>query len=182
MIDDELEGNRGASEGGAKTDPGIDFAWSVHHALRLWTASADTKASIILAVEVAALGFVTALTADGKTFADLSGAAEWFLRLGFVLLGAAILGATAAVFPQLASRRVGKDWQHRYIYFGHLRHWMAGALAIRLRSASDEELRDVLANELVAMAKIAWRKHLFLQWAIGLGVAAAGAFLLAGVV
>jgi hypothetical protein len=46
---------------------------------------------------------------------------------------------------------------------------------------SRDDLLEVLANQLVVMSKVAWRKHVCLQAAVVLGVLATGAFVIAGV-
>jgi hypothetical protein len=138
-----------------------DFAWHVHATIDAWTGKVDTKASIVLAIESAVFGFVVTLSRGGGEFDSLEGSSQcWFgIGLGFLLL--AVVLALLAVIPQLNRRKTQQNWQTNTIYFGHLRHWEPQALARRLADAADH--REQLAEQLVAMSKIAWRKHVWLQ-------------------
>lgn len=50
------------------------------------------------------------------------------------------------------------------IYFGHLRHWDPKELAKSMQTGVPEVAQQ--AEQLVAMAKIAWRKHAALQFSL----------------
>jgi hypothetical protein len=162
-------------------DASVSFAWSVHDALSTWTGRVDTKASIVLTIELAALGFVTALTDDDNLFSALHGWREGLFRIGLVALGLAIFAATAVVFPQLSRRRSKRAWRDGFIYFGHLRHWEPQKLESKLAGLTGADARAALAGQLVTMSKVAWRKHVMLQAAVGLGLLAALAFVAVGV-
>jgi hypothetical protein len=143
---------------------GLEFGWRVHGALDSWTGKVDTKASIALAIESAAFGFVVTLSRKGERFAHLAGSSRtWYdIGLGFVLF--AVLMSLAVVLPQLNRRASRKNWRDNMIYFGHLRRWRPDDLA---RALLDERLDEQqLARQLVAMSKIAWRKHAWLQWSL----------------
>lgn len=142
-------------------EDGTDFAWRVHGALDSWTGKVDTKASIALAIESAALGFAISRSADEQAFANLSGLAEVSYTAGLVLLLAAIACALLVVLPRLNRRRLRHDWDNNMIYFGHLRRWSP----LQLTSALEQggPYLDQLARQLVVMAKVAWRKHVWLQ-------------------
>jgi hypothetical protein len=163
----------------ADRDPygGLDFGWRVHGALDSWTGKVDTKASITLAIESATLGFVLTLSKKGERLADLDGLSSVSYHVGIGCLLAAVLFALLVVMPQLKRRQAKRDWRKGMIYFGHVRHWDPGELAGALKSEQVYEAQ--LATQLVAMSKIAWRKHALLQWSIGFLTAGALSLLLA---
>jgi hypothetical protein len=150
----------------------------VHSALDSWTGKVDTKASIALAIEGAALGYVISLSDKNRRFASLRGAESWYYGVGVALLLASLLCAALVVMPQLNRRRSRKEWRDNMIYFGHLRHWDADDLAQALSSARPDEKQ--LARQLVAMSRIAWRKHSRLQASVALLILASGCLLIAG--
>lgn len=160
----------------------VERGWRVHGALDSWTGKVDTKASIALAIEAAVLGFAISLSDKDRVYFDLTGcAAGWYYAgLGLTLVSTAL--ALTVVVPQLRrwqSRRGSDAWKSNAIYFGHLRHWEPKALVTHLRSARLES--EELAQQLVTMSQIAWRKHSLLQVslvALALGVVC---FLIAAV-
>lgn len=159
----------------------LDFAWRVHESLSTWTGRVDAKASIVLTLELAALGFVVALTDGKRLFAALTGWRECVFVVGLVLLAFGILAATAVVFPQLARRKARADWKQGLVYFGHLRRWTPADLDAKLEHLTTEQVRTALSAQLITMSKIAWRKHALLQASVLLGIVGAVAFALAGV-
>ena len=158
-----------------ETDPD-EYGWRVHGLLDSWTGKVDNKASIVLAIESAAFAFVVTQTAKGKVFADPGGVGAWVFRLGLVLLLVAIALALLVVLPQLDRRQSAKDWAKNSIYFGHLRHWDPDNLAEQLPDQAAHQ-REQLAKQMVAMSKIAWRKHIWLQGSL-IALAAAVVLLL----
>jgi hypothetical protein len=140
---------------------GIEFAWRVHGALDSWTGKVDTKASIALAIESAMFGFAVTLSRENGPFAGLHGRGQagYYIGLGLILV--AVFFALLVVVPQLNRRKSKKGWEGNMIYFGHLRHWDPDELCHALSKQRDDE--GQLARQLVAMAKIAWRKHSLLQ-------------------
>jgi hypothetical protein len=145
-------------------DEVVDYAWRVHGALDSWTGKVDTKASIALAIEIAVLGFVVAQADPEKRFHDLSGGNLHWYRAAIVLMLLAVLLSLFVVTPQLNRRRSRREWRRNTIFFGHLRHWDPQELAAKLRE--DRLQEEQLARQLVAMSKIAWRKHASLQWSL----------------
>jgi hypothetical protein len=156
-------------------DP-VEFAWRVHSALDSWTGKVDTKASITLAIEGVALGFVVSLSEKGRRFYDLHGASSAWFSVGLLLLLAALLAAALVVMPQLNRRSARRDWRTNTIYFGHLRHWDPDDLAQMI--AAQPQTHKQLARQLVAMADIAWRKHSRLQVSLLLLMLASGCLLI----
>ena len=159
-------------------DP-VEFAWRVHTALDSWTGKVDTKASIALAIEGAALGFVVSLSDKGRRFANLHGAPLRWFDIGLILLLTSMLSAALVVMPQLRRRKSRREWRTNMIYFGHLRHWDPDALAHALQTNPQTEHQ--LSRQLVTMSQVAWRKHARLQWSIVLLVLAAVCLVLAAV-
>lgn len=159
---------------------GVEFGWKVHAALDSWTGKVDTKASIALAIESAVFGFVVTLSKHGERLASLDGTRLTLYRVGIGLLLAALLFALMVVMPQLNRRQAKKNWQSNMIYFGHLRRWDPQKLAKALSRGQPYETQ--LANQLVSMSKIAWRKHARLQWSLSFFVGGAACLFLAAVI
>ena len=157
------------------TTPDTEFAWRVHSALDSWTGKVDTKASIALAIQSAVLAFVVSLTEKGKDFASLHGTDLTWYRLAFEFLVVSILLSLFVVLPQLNRRQAKREWQSNMIYFGHVRRWDADDLASALEA--HRATHPQLARQLVAMSKIAWRKHSCLQISLA-SLLVAGACLL----
>jgi hypothetical protein len=145
---------------------GLDFAWRVHAALDSWTGKVDTKASITVAIESASLGFVLTLSKKGERLSGLHGLSEVLYKIGVCSLVGALVFALFVVMPQLKRRQARRNWHRGMIYFGHLRHWDPTELASRLKSRQDYEVH--LADQLVVMSKVVWRKHARLQWSVWL--------------
>jgi hypothetical protein len=140
-----------------------EFAWRVHGALLDATAKVDVKASIIMTFETALLGLVGAFSEATKPLGALHGPAIWAYRAGIALLVCAIALAGAAVFPYLARADARRDWHDGTVYFGHLRHWEPAPLGRALAARTTSRRREALAEELIALAGIAWWKHTMLQ-------------------
>jgi hypothetical protein len=143
---------------------GIEFAWRVHDALDSWTGKVDTKSSIALGIEVAVFGFVVALSEKPGRFSALKGTNLRLFQAGLVLAIISILLSLAVVFPQLHGKKARRNWKTNMIYFGHLRRWNPSDLAKAFVAGLPEE--EQLARQLVEMSKIAWRKHVWLQWSL----------------
>jgi hypothetical protein len=158
-------------EGNERDDDAVasDFGWRVHGLLDNWTGKVDSKASITLALESATFAFVVTQTRAGREFADLCGTGQLLFQVSLALLLASIMLSLLVVMPQLNRRQSKREWRSNTIYFGHLRHWAPDDLAKRL--GDTETHPDQLARQLVAMSKIAWRKHLWLQTSLALLVA-----------
>lgn len=154
------------------TGPGPDeadsvaFSWAMYHAIREWIAMIDTKASIVLSLETALLGLVIALARPP------AGQVRVFYYTGAGLLLVAIMLAGGAVFPQL-SRRFLRRWRGGFsIYFGQLRRWQPDELASALIAASARQRVRTIADDVVAISVIAWRKHTLIQGSMMIGFVA----------
>ncbi len=143
---------------------GSEFAWKVHDALDSWTAKVDTKASIVLALEIALVGFVVTLSGKGGRLSALHGFKVDLSRAGVTILTASVLLSLAVVMPQLGRREAKRNWSSNMIYFGHLRRWDPDTLAETLAEGAPS--LSQLALQLVTMSKINWRKHAWLQWSL----------------
>ncbi|KAB2349600.1 Pycsar system effector family protein [Actinomadura rudentiformis] len=139
------------------------YAWRVHQALHDWTAKVDAKASVILTLETAMLSMIVVFAGSGKRLSRLTGLEVWTFRIGIVLLVCAIILAGSAVFPQLNRREARRNWRRNYVYFGHLRRWDPADLVNALESGHGQPNKLVLSTQLIALSRIIWRKHSFLQ-------------------
>lgn len=147
------------------------YAWRVHQALHDWTAKVDAKASVILTLETAILGLIVAFAQSGKRLDRLTALETWTFAAGLALLVGAIVLAGSAVFPQLNRREARRNWRGNYVYFGHLRRWSPEELVAALEDGGEQRNKLVLSTQLIALSKIIWRKHSFLQYSMGLVVA-----------
>ena len=157
------------------------YAWNIMGTLHTWTTKVDTKASVILSVETAAFGLILVFAGRGRPLGNLSGVSVWPFRVGITLLALAIAVAGAAIFPQLNRRDARQNWRRNYAYFGHLRHWNATDLVQSLQQGDRNASDLVLSTEIIALSKIIWRKHSFIQWSMTLVAAGDLALLLAWV-
>lgn len=159
-----------------QADDGVEFAWRVHSALDTWTGKVDSKASISLAIEIAVIGFVITLSTKDGPLVGLTGSDLCFYRIALGFLVLSVLLSMLAVVPQLNRRQAKKNWRSGMVYFGHLRHWDPKELEKALEAPAKRQLAD----QLVAMSRIAWRKHAWLQWSLISLVVGAALLLAAG--
>ena len=142
------------------------YAWRVSQALHDWTAKVDMKASVILSVETAIFGVILLFAGKGKPLGHLTGFSVWIFRIGIFLIILAIVAAGAAIFPQLNRREARMNWRQNYVYFGHLRHWDPADLVAVFDRSHDGRANLVASTEIIALSKIIWRKHTFIQWSM----------------
>ncbi|MGB6162733.1 MAG: Pycsar system effector family protein [Pseudonocardiaceae bacterium] len=140
------------------------FAWKVHGALQDWTAKVDTKASIVMALETALFSGMVTFSLSRTSVYPLGWAS--LHHCGLALLFASIFLTGLAVFPQLRRRDSAKSWKNQFVYFGHLRKWEPAALAEALADREQNASLRMLSDQLVAMSRIAWGKHLLVQWSL----------------
>jgi Family of unknown function (DUF5706) len=79
-------------------------------------------------------------------------------------IGIAMAGLV--VFPYLDRRKARIHWRSGVIYFGHLRRWQPSELADYLFALSTRTQLDILSRQLITTSKIAWIKHVRLQWSM----------------
>ncbi|MBD2893478.1 hypothetical protein amrb99_23990 [Actinomadura sp. RB99] len=158
--------NHSDRQSGAGDESFETYAWRVHQALHDWTAKVDAKASVVLTLETAILGMIVVFAQSGKRLRHLSGLETWTFGIGVALLVGAIVLAGAAVFPQLNRLEARRNWRRGYVYFGHLRRWDPAELVTALEHGVGSRNRLVLSTQLVALSKIVWRKHSFLQYSM----------------
>jgi hypothetical protein len=153
------------------TSKAIDFAWQIHAAVSQWSGRVDTKASIVLTLELAIIGATTAFSKGQEPLSHLSGAPLLSYRIGITLLAVSALLAGIVVFPQLRRRRARRNWQLSLIYFGHLRRWEPADLAQRLAELSSQDQLRMLSRQLVATSQVTWTKNHRLQWSMLISLA-----------
>ncbi|MEU9608888.1 Pycsar system effector family protein [Streptomyces sp. NPDC048057] len=125
-------------------------AWNVHASIVEVTARGDAKASIALSAELALAAVAVARL--GSPPHDETVLSQALLYAGAVLLMLASLFALSAVVPRLPE----PVQPGGLLYFGALRLWDARELPAALRGA---DALESLSEQLVAMSRIAWRKH-----------------------
>ena len=154
-----------------------EFAWRTHSAIADWTAKVDAKASIVLALESAIMAAVITFSGRDRPLSALHGWPLATYRLGILFMAIGIALAGLVVFPYLDRRGARTHWRSGVIYFGHLRRWQPSELTDHLFALSTRTQLDILSRQLITTSKIAWTKHVRLQWSM-LG-AALGALLFA---
>jgi hypothetical protein len=145
------------------SDEAVDGAWKIFDAQSSWIERADVKASIILALETAVLGFVMVLSSNNEVLAGLHGPrrATDLVAVGLLLLSALI--SLSAIIPKLGRSRKAAD-NPGVIYFGHVRHWNPRDLGRALRDG--RPTNDDVADQVIILARVSWRKHARLQGSI----------------
>ncbi len=146
----------------------VDLSWKVHVATTDWIARADSKAWILLGLEGATLAGLITLTAPERSPLSSSGWVQFLFWAGCLLLFSAGLCSLSVVWPQLRRAQASVDARENVVYFGHLRHWDPAQLSVHLLSLDDAAKVDSISRQLVALAQIAWRKHVLLCWSIAL--------------
>lgn len=148
-----------------------ELAWRVHENAKGWISQVDIKSAAALAIEAAVLGFAFSLVTNADTLAQLTSLARWIVGGGLLLLLASVVLSTLVLLPRIKLKEP-KPADRGYLYFGHLRHWTKDKLAATL--ARNQVSDGQIADQVIKMSQIAWRKHAHLQWSLHL--------LLAGIV
>lgn len=157
-----------SSAGASGPGDAIDAAWRIHGAILDWTGKVDAKANFCLAAESALLVIVVNLSAQGRGLANLENPVlRVGLVLGAALVACGILCAATVVIPRLRRRNVDGEVEENFIYFGHARQWAPEQLAARL---DEGNLLPVISRQIVTMSKIAWRKHVMVQYSLTLAL------------
>lgn len=156
--------------------PASEGAWKIHDVNDSWIGRVDVKASIVLAVESAVLGLLIGLSTGAQKLASLRGARHWCDSAALGLLALSSLLSLIAVCPQLGRGGSRSNEEDRLVFFGHVRKWEHEKLAAEFDQGRPNNL-DV-ARQIVSLAKVSWRKHVLLQWSIGVFVL--GVIVLAG--
>lgn len=148
-----------------------ELAWRVHENAKGWISQVDVKSAAALAIEAAVLGFALALITNSDTLSQLTNLSRWIVGVGLFLLLASVVLSMLVLMPRIKLREP-KPKDRGYLYFGHLRHWDKEALTATL--ARNQVSDGQIADQVIKMSQIAWRKHVLLQWSLYL--------LLAGIV
>lgn len=140
-----------------------ELAWRVHENAKGWIVQVDVKAAAALAIEAAILGFAFALLKDSSSSAQLTHLSRWIASGGLLLLLISVFLSTLVLLPRIKLREPKVKTQS-YLYFGHLRHWDKSELSATLaRNRVDD---GEIADQVIKMSEIAWRKHVKLQWSL----------------
>ncbi|WP_258059255.1 Pycsar system effector family protein [Rathayibacter sp. AY1E6] len=150
----------------------IDLAWKIHSAQMDWTGKVDTKAAFALSIETVAITATVALTSEGRVFSGLSQFTAVLFILGTSCLVIGGIFSLVAVRPRLKRKSANHSVDSNYIYFGGARNFSTTELASALRA---NKALDNLTAQIIAMAEICWRKHLYVGRSL---LAAAGGIAL----
>ncbi len=154
----------------------VETAWRIHAAQTDWTGKVDAKATFAFAAESAAIATVVALTAQDRLYSQID---VWWLWAIYVVGLAGMLVAVGlsswVVIPRLRKSAVAKESRTNFIYFGHASVWSAEELETALLK---QDILPQITRQVVVMARIAWKKHVLVQWS--LWIAVASGFLLVG--
>jgi hypothetical protein len=146
---------------------GIEFGWRAHDAVQGWTATVDSKASIVVIVETAVAGAATKALIS-KT-GELHKAVGLHLACAIVAVTLLVLAVACAlwvVFPRLERSRTRRLATQGLIYFGHLRERGVDDIAQALAELTPAQERRQLASQLSISGAVAWRKHSWLQYSL----------------
>ena len=155
-----------------------DLAWRVHETAKGWISQVDAKSAAALAIEAAALGFALVLITNSDTLGQLTTFSRWILGAGLALLFGSVMLSMLVLMPRIKMREK-KPSRPGYLYFGHLRHWEKEELAQTL--ARNQVSDGQIAAQVIALSRVAWRKHVLFQWSLYLlfaGITAVGALYL----
>lgn len=140
-----------------------ELAWRVHENAKGWIAQVDVKAAAALAIEAAVLGFAFALITNSSSLAQLTILSRWIVGGGLFILLVSVVVSTLVLLPRIKLREP-KAKELSYLYFGHLRHWDKDRLSVVL--ARNQVNDGEIADQVIKMSEIAWRKHVLLQWSL----------------
>jgi hypothetical protein len=145
---------------GAGDKDALATAWRIHDAQVQWTGQVDTKASFVLAIETAVAAGVVTLSTDGRSLTSLDPWwAEVLYWIGVAALAIALVAGVLVVRPRLRNPHLEAESKGNFIYFGHARFWNSS----ELQTALAGDPLEMVAKQIVEMAKIAWRKHVLLS-------------------
>ncbi|MDT0308015.1 DUF5706 domain-containing protein [Streptomyces sp. DSM 44917] len=148
-------------------DP-VENAWRIQAEIAGATTRVDAKASFALTLQAAVI-------AVAGTLADDGGANALLMTLGVASVAAAAALSVLTVTPRPRSdRSITPEPAKDFLHFGHLREWQPAALEKALK---EKEILPQLSRQLIQTSRIAWRKHLLMQWAFAL-TGVGGALLL----
>jgi hypothetical protein len=148
---------------------GNQFGWEAHAAVQSWTASVDTKSSIVVVIETAVAG--AASKALITNAGELHSATGLHLATAIAAMSTLILAVGLAlwvVFPRLKRLRTSRLAPTGLIYFGHLRDRPPEDINEALATMTPADERWQLAQQLHVTGGVAWRKHACLQASLSL--------------
>lgn len=159
------------------TDP-VYTAWQIYLLVVDWIGKADSKAAFSLSIESAAVAGVIGFSRYGNLLSGIGGWRLVAFTAGLGGMGLAILLSVFAVLPRVGGGSANRVLPHQYVFFGHLRHWAPGELQEALAD-SDRSTLSSLAEQIVAVSRVAWYKHRLVQASLisvtlGVGAVAVG--------
>jgi hypothetical protein len=158
----------------------LHFAWRIHDRNSEFSGRLDAKASVILSLETALAVVAVAGTKKGNPLSDLRGAALAAFLICIALIAVAIVLAGLVLLPRVFWPWTSRRQSHGdFSFYAGLRRWDPAELRSRLVELGTRGQLDVLAEQLVIMSQVAWRKHLRLQWSVIIAMLALAALLAA---
>jgi hypothetical protein len=145
---------------------GLDLGWRAYGAVSESIGRVDTKASIVLTLGSAVLGYVVVLSDSHRALTHLHGWRAVVEKVGLGTVALSVLLAAMVVLPHLTRARLNRRPVKGLVYFGELRQWAPENLCRRLDTLSVTEELAELADQLVINSRIAWFKHSLLQGAL----------------
>lgn len=103
------------------------------------------------------------LITNPDTLGQLTTFSRWILGGGLALLFGSVMLSMLVLMPRIKLREK-KPGRPGYLYFGHLRHWEKEELAQTL--ARNQVIDGQIAAQVIALSRVAWRKHVLLQWSL----------------
>jgi hypothetical protein len=138
----------------------IENAWRIYELNVDLIGKVDVKSSLVLVADSAAVATIVSLRDQGVLFASATPWQEILFWVGIVgFLIAAALGLLVVV-PRLSRREAGANRSTHVVYFGHVRGRQAHHVQDALLAS---DLLEQLSDGIVAMARIAWTKHVLTQ-------------------
>jgi len=152
-------------------DVRLEFAWNAYWAQENWSRNVDTKASIVLALETAAVGVVLAAINGNKSAIGL---ARWQWALAFAGLGLlllAVLMAGLTIVPHIRRDPVRRHdlSERRIFWFGHLRQFDLEEIQNHLGALTNDVCLEILAREGRTVSRLIWMKCVRLRVSMLLG-------------
>jgi Family of unknown function (DUF5706) len=111
---------------------------------------------------------VISLFGSGHRLADVEpGWTTVVLTVGIALMVIALVCVTLVVRPRPRKPRIEAEKDDQFIFFGHLKDWTPANVQDALEG---RDVLPVLSSQIVAMARIAWQKHVLLQSSMSLAI------------
>jgi hypothetical protein len=156
----------GSQESQGDEHRGLTYGWRAYGAVNESIVRLDNKASIVLTLGSAVLGYLVILSGSHRVLSGLHGWRAVVEKSGLGILGLAVLLAALAVFPKLSRARLRRGLASGCFYFGELRRRAPEDVSRWLNTLTVQAEVAELADQLVISAKISWYKYSLLQAAL----------------